>query len=427
MLLKLLLLKYTAFLLLVPMAIGIPLSCASQAKEETKDSSTPLGMTEELNDKNLKIAANRIEAYLPLLEGKRVAIVANQTSVIFHDRTGSLSLGERATHLVDSLLSLGINVKKVFAPEHGFRGNADAGEHIADGTDTKTGLPLLSLHGKNRKPTQEQIEGIDLVIFDIQDVGARFYTYISTLHYVMEACAEADIPAMVLDRPNPNGHYVDGPILESEFKSFLGMHPIPIVHGMTIAEYAQMINGEGWLKDGLQCELMVIPMKNYTHETPYSLPIKPSPNLPNDVAINLYPSICFFEQTPASLGRGTDMQFQVLGVPYGADLYGFSFTPRPNEGSKYPKHENVTVWGLDLRNSERLSEIKLDWLIDFYKQHQEYGDRKPFFWKYFYRLAGTKKLEEQIKAGMTTEQIKATWQEDLKKFKKTRATYLLYP
>ena len=410
MLLKLLLFKYTAFLLLI-----LPLSCGSQIDKQ-KDGEE---VEEVIEPKTLRLGANLTDNYLSFLEGKKVAIVANQTSVIFKEKSH--------THLVDSLLSLGVTIQKVFAPEHGFRGKADAGEHVADGIDTKTGLPLLSLHGKNRKPSPEQLEGVDLVIFDIQDVGARFYTYISTLHYVMEACAEAKIPVMVLDRPNPNGHYVDGPILEPEFKSFLGMHPIPIVHGMTIGEYAQLINGEGWLKDQMQSELHVVSMENYTHETAYSLPIKPSPNLPNDVAINLYPSICFFEQTPASLGRGTDMQFQILGVPYGEDLYDFSFTPQPNEGSTYPKHENVTVWGLDLRNSERLSEIKLDWLIDFYKQHLEHGDEKPFFWKYFYRLSGTKKLEAQIQSGMTAEQIKATWQEDLEKFKKTREKYLLYP
>ena len=256
----------------------------------------------------LQTGADQIGAYLPILKGKRIAIVANQTSVIFD--------GKKTTHLIDTLVSLKLNIKKVFAPEHGFRGKVDAGESIEDGLDVKTKLPIISLYGKNKKPTKSQLRGINLVLFDIQDVGARFYTYISTLHYVMEACAELNIPLILLDRPNPNGHYIDGPVLENDHKSFVGMHPVPVVYGMTIGEYGQMINGEKWLKDGIKSPLTVIKLKNYTHDSEYRLPIKPSPNLPNEKSINLYPSLCFFEGTNVSVGRGTDMQFQIYGSPF---------------------------------------------------------------------------------------------------------------
>ncbi len=440
------LLKNT-FLFLLFFAI----SCGNRSNAINTDKEEAVQSRDSLRNPSIVVGANRTASYLPLLAGKRIGVVANQTSVIFKSHVSSSAVEsavtpstagnqkkfwprasseavEKHTHLVDSLLSHNINLKKVFAPEHGFRGKADAGEHVKDGVDTKTGLPLLSLHGKNRKPTQEQLSDLDMVIFDIQDVGARFYTYISTMHYVMEACAEAGIPMLVLDRPNPNGHYIDGPILEEENRSFLGMHPVPIVHGMTIGEYAQMINGQGWLKDGRQCELKVIKMENYTHDTPYSLPIKPSPNLPNDVSINLYPSLCFFEQTNVSIGRGTDMQFQIAGIPhYRIKRHYFNFTPMPNEGSKYPKHEGKECWGYNLSGTERLSEIKLDWLIEFYQMNQEYGKEEPFFYKYLWRLAGTKKFQEQIEAGWSAEQIKATWQEGLDAYREMRKPYLLYP
>ena len=274
----------------------------------------------------LKTGADQIGLYLPILKGKRIAIVANQTSVIFD--------GKKTTHLIDTLVSLELNIKKVFAPEHGFRGNIDAGESIEDELDVKTKLPIISLYGKNKKPTKSQLRGINLVLFDIQDVGARFYTYISTLHYVMEACAELNIPLILLDRPNPNGHYIDGPVLENDHKSFVGMHPVPVVYGMTIGEYGQMINGEKWLKDGIKSPLTVIKLKNYTHDSEYRLPIKPSPNLPNEKSINLYPSLCFFEGTNVSVGRGTDMQFQIYGSPFLNKKSKFTFTAVPNEGSK---------------------------------------------------------------------------------------------
>ena len=293
-------------------------------------------------------AADQTPLYLKKLKGKKIAVVANQTSVIKNKKNGY-------THLVDSLVNSNINIQKVFAPEHGFRGKADAGEEIKDGVDTKTGLPIISLYGKNKKPSKEQLKGINAVVFDIQDVGARFYTYISTLHYVMEACAESGIPVIVLDRPNPNGHYIDGPVLEPEHKSFVGMHPVPIVYGMTIGEYAKMINGEKWLANGIKAKLTVIPLKNYTHQSEYSLPIKPSPNLPNDVSINLYPSLCFFEGTNVSAGRGTDMQFQVYGSPFLNDKNPFSYTPSPNEGAKYPKHAYMICYGEDLRCKEPIT------------------------------------------------------------------------
>ncbi|MDA9057059.1 DUF1343 domain-containing protein [Flavobacteriaceae bacterium] len=365
----------------------------------------------------ISVGAQQTESYLPILKNKNIGIVANQTSVIFKE--GGY------THLVDSLLSLNIAVKKVFAPEHGFRGTADAGETIKNGVDVSTGIPIVSLYGKNKKPTQEQLEDLDLIIFDIQDVGARFYTFISTLHFLMEACEEASIPLLVLDRPNPNGHYVDGPILDVTYSSFVGMHPVPIVHGMTVGEYAKMINGEGWLSGGVQCDLRVIPVENYTHQTAYELPIKPSPNLPNTKAINLYPSLCLFEGTNVSVGRGTELQFQILGSPFleGSD-YNFEFKPIPNVGAKYPKHEAKVCKGLNLKDHPNLSQIELKWLIDAY-QHTENKD--DFFIPFFTKLGGQKLLQEQIENGWTAEQIRVSWKADLEHYKTLRAPYLLYP
>ncbi len=360
-------------------------------------------------------AADQTPLYLKKLKGKKIAVVANQTSVIKNKKNGY-------THLVDSLVSSNINIQKVFAPEHGFRGKADAGEEIKDGVDTKTGLPIISLYGKNKKPSKEQLKGINAVVFDIQDVGARFYTYISTLHYVMEACAESGIPVIVLDRPNPNGHYIDGPVLEPEHKSFVGMHPVPVVYGMTIGEYAKMINGEKWLANGIKAKLTVIPLKNYTHQSEYSLPIKPSPNLPNDVSINLYPSLCFFEGTNVSAGRGTDMQFQVYGSPFLSDKNPFSYTPSPNEGAKYPKHAYMICYGEDLRKTPRLKELDLSWLMKACKENTT----KNFFNKFFTKLAGTTMLQSQLEGEVPQADIKRTWKEGLEKFKKVRAKYLLY-
>lgn len=369
----------------------------------------------------IKTGADRTELYLKKLRGKRVGVVANQTSVI--QKKGEKGKEKREyTHLVDSLLSRKINIKKVFAPEHGFRGKADAGEIIKDSLDTKTGLPIVSIYAKNKKPTAAQLEGIDVILFDIQDAGARFYTYISTLHYVMEAAAESKIPVIVLDRPNPNGHYIDGPILEMEYKSFVGMHPIPVVYGMTIGEYGKMINGEKWLEKGIQSKLTVIPLKNYAHESEYSLPIKPSPNLPNDKSINLYPSLCFFEGTNVNAGRGTDKQFQIYGSPYLNHKNKFTYTPSPNEGAKYPKHAHMICYGEDLTDTEKLSNINLSWLI----QARQENSTKNFFNDYFTTLAGTKKLQKQIEQGLSEEEIKASWKDGLDSFKKVRAKYLIY-
>jgi len=397
------------------------ISCKSQIKEQEADKVEKAIQKEQ---KEIIVSANNTASYLPLLKGKNIAIVANQTSVIFKEDRENTTEKKTFTHLVDSLIASEISIKKVFSPEHGFRGKADAGEIIADGKDIKTNLPLISLYGKNKKPTAEQLKDLDIVVFDIQDVGVRFYTYISTLHYVMEACAEAGIPLIVLDRPNPNGHYIDGPTLEIEHKSFVGMHPVPVVYGMTIGEYAQMINGEKWLSNKVQCNLVVIPVQNYTHQTSYSLPIKPSPNLPNDKAINLYPSLCFFEGTNVSVGRGTDKQFQVYGSPFmaGEDI-NYCFTPKSNEGATYPKHQDIKCCGFDLRDEERLNDIHLGYLIESYATTLEKG---KFFNEFFTKLSGTNKLQQQIEKGYTEEQIKETWQKDLEVFKKVREKYLIY-
>jgi uncharacterized protein YbbC (DUF1343 family) len=326
--------------------------------------------------------------------------------------------------LVDSLLSRAINIKKVFAPEHGFRGQADAGEVVKDGLDTRTGLPIISLYGKNRKPSDEQLEGLDLVIFDIQDVGVRFYTYISTLHYVMEACAENNVPVLILDRPNPNGHYIDGPTLEIQNRSFVGMHPIPLVHGMTIGEYGQMINGEKWLTNDKKCELKIVKIANYTHDLPYSLPIRPSPNLPNDQSIALYPSLGLFEGTNINAGRGTEFQFQRYGAPFlNENLMTFTYTPAPNFGSKNPKHKDIICYGENL-GDVTVNGMTLKWIMTAYENADDKS--KVFNTSNFTRHAGTEKLQQQIENGLSEEEIKASGQEDLKNFKTIRSKYLIY-
>ncbi len=364
--------------------------------------------TFSVNAQNIVLGAEQNDIYLPLLKNKKVGVVGNQSSMIVN------------THLVDSLLSSGINIVNVFSPEHGFRGTADAGAIIEDGIDSKTGLPIISLYGNNKKPRKEQLKGIDILVFDIQDVGVRFYTYISTLHYVMEAASENNITVIVLDRPNPNGHYIDGPILDTAFQSFVGMHTIPVVHGMTIGEYAKMINGENWI--ATKCELIVIEMENYTHNTYYDLPIKPSPNLPNARAVNLYPSLCLFEGTTISIGRGTNYPFQHFGAAYLKSNY--SFIPKSGEGSKYPKHENIECFGTDLRFQDNyLTTINLNWIIETYKQCSE---KEKFFNNFFNTLAGNDKLKKQIIAGKTAREIKASWQEGLEEFKKIRKKYLIY-
>jgi len=409
---------------LLKLALLVLLVCFSCGnKNETK----ALSLSEKVEPiaaiEKIRPGIQSLEVYMTLLKNKTVGVVGNQTSV-FWERIGSIALDTTHMHLVDYLVSKEVNVQKVFAPEHGFRGKADAGEIIKDGKDLKTGLPIISLYGKNKKPSQEQLSDLDILVFDIQDVGARFYTYISTLHYVMEACAEAGITLLVLDRPNPNGHYIDGPVLESEHASFVGMHPVPVVYGMTIGEYAQMINGEGWLKNKVTCDLTVIPIENYTHQSTYYLPIKPSPNLPNGRSINLYPSLCFFEGTVVSAGRGTDMQFQVFGAPQLPPKdFAFQFTPAANQGAKYPKFKDQQCFGKDLRNSASLNKINLKWLIEAYNA---YPEKDTFFNNFLVKLAGTDTLQQQIEAGMSAEAIRASWQKDLEDFKKVRAKYLLY-
>ena len=372
------------------------------------------------NQKSLLVGANQLELYLPLIKNKKLGIVANQTSVIFKG-----PYENNFTHLVDSLKELGISIQKVFAPEHGYRGQADAGEYIKNGVDIKTGLEIVSLYGKNRKPSPETLKDLEIVLFDIQDVGTRFYTYVSTLHYMMEACATLNIPLILLDRPNPNGHYIDGPVLDIRYKSFIGMHPVPIVHGMTLGEFANMINGEGWLNNNLKCNLTVIPISNYNHKTPYLLPIKPSPNLPNKKAINLYPSLCLFEGTNVSVGRGTKTQFQVFGSPYfEAEKYTYRFTPKPNFGAKNPKFKGQICYGKYLKKAAYLNEIQLSWLIEAYQNSK---DKSVFFNSFFTKLAGQTTLQSKIENGWTASEIKKSWTNDLKLFIEKRAKYLLYP
>lgn len=361
-----------------------------------------------LNGQELKLGINNLDAIILETKNKNIAVVGNQTSVI------------QNTHLVDTLLELGVKVKLVFSPEHGFRGVEDAGAHINNEIDQRTGLQIFSLHGENKKPSINQLKNIDIIIFDIQDVGARFYTYISTLHYVLEAASEQNIQVLVLDRPNPNGHYIDGPILEEKFKSFIGMHPIPIVHAMTIGEYAKMIIGEKWIEN--TCDLKVIEMVNYNRSEIYDLPIKPSPNLPNKRAVNLYPSLCLFERTTISIGRGTNYPFQHYGAPFIKSSY--SFLPKSGPGSKYPKHENKICYGINLRYQKNiLNSLNINWLIKCYNQSL---DKEKFFTLNFDKLAGTDQLRKQITSGLSAEKIKESWQEGLTKFKKTRAKYLIY-
>jgi len=366
------------------------------------------------NQENIQTGADNYKAYLPLLKGKKIGVLTNQSGIVM-EKGNSL-------HLVDFLLQNKISVNKIYAPEHGFRGTADAGELIKDGKDTKTGIPIISLYGKNKKPTKEQLKDIDVVIFDLQDVGARFYTYISSLHYLMEACAENNIEVIILDRPNPNGGTVDGPVLDLKHKSFVGMHPIPILHGMTIGEYAQMINGEKWLENGIQCKLEVIPCSNYDKTMHYSLPVKPSPNLPNDQSINLYASLCFFEGTNVSVGRGTNKQFQIYGSP-NLPRMSFSFTPEPNEGAKDPLYNGRKCNGEDLSQLKPIEGIQLTWLLNAY---QKTNKKEEFFNSFFTNLAGNKSLESQIKQGLNEKQIKATWLSGIEDFKKTRNKYLIY-
>jgi uncharacterized protein YbbC (DUF1343 family) len=366
---------------------------------------------------DIKTGAERTELYLPLLKNKNVAILGNHSSLVTN------------VHLVDTLLKLGVVVKKVFCPEHGFRGDADAGELVKNSLDKSTGLPVISLYGSNKKPKPLDLKGLDIVIFDLQDVGARFYTYISSMHYMMEACAENNVKFIILDRPNPNGFYIDGPVMEERFKSFVGMHTVPVVHGMTIGEYAKMINEEGWLTNKIKCSLSVIPIENYSHTDLYQLPVKPSPNLPTMEAIYLYPSLCFFEGTIVSVGRGTDAPFKIIGHPTLQNA-SYSYTPRSIPGaSKNPPYEGVLCVGYDLsetgRNfvNQKEPAIQLQWLISTYR---DTPDKSTYFNSFFNNLAGNSKLKQQIIDGLNEEDIRKTWQQGINQFKQIRKKYLLY-
>lgn len=373
----------------------------------------------------IRTGADQTADYLPYLKGKRIAMVVNQTSII----------GDEPS--VDSLLSLGVQIKKIFGPEHGFRGNASNGAKVADAVDAKTGVPIISLYGKAKKPSSEQLADVDLVVYDIQDVGARFYTYINTLDHVMEACAENGKELMILDRPNPNGYCVDGPILEDHLHSGIGMHWIPITHGMTIAEFAQLINGEGWLPNKAKCKLRIVKVANYTHDRPYELPVMPSPNLNTQQSILLYPSLCLFEGTIISQGRGTYMPFTVLGAPALKGQYAFSFRPVSLKGmSETPLHQDTDCYGLDLRHYDvgelrKSGRLNLGWLMELYKA---YPDKARFFDASqskqigsFDKLAGTENLRKQIIAGVSEEEIRRSWEPGLSAFKTLRKPYLLYP
>lgn len=366
----------------------------------------------------VKNGADRLEELLPLLENKRISLVVNQTSLV------------QNVHLLDTLYNKGVHITQVFAPEHGFRGDADAGEFIKNGKDYRTQVPIISLYGKNKKPQPSQLQQTDIMIFDIQDVGARFYTYISTMFYVMQACAENNKELIILDRPNPCD-YVDGPVLDMKYKSFVGILPIPVLHGCTIGELAQMINGEGWLGNNLQCPLKVITIEDWKHGQPYSLPVKPSPNLPNDQAIALYPSLCPFEGTSISVGRGTDFPFQIIGSPTTKNLK-FRFMPHPMKGSdKHPLHQDTYCYGLNLSSEKNIPKgFSLQYVIQFYNYFQNLTKHaeKEFFTRphWFDLLMGTNQVRLDILKNKTEEQIRSAWQKKLNQYKEIRKKYLLY-
>ena len=366
------------------------------------------------SEAGLRLGAERTELWKPLLEGKRIGLLVNHSSMV------------GPNHLLDTMLTLGLDVQRIFVPEHGFRGDADAGAHIADGRDPRSGLPIVSLYGASKKPSPQQLEGLDVLVFDLQDVGVRFYTYASSMHYLMEACAEEDLPVVVFDRPNPNGDYIDGPVLDLAFRSFVGMHPLPVVHGLTLGELAEMINGEGWLKDGVVCDLTVVEMANYRHDSPYQLPLPPSPNLPNALSIRLYPSLCLFEGTEVSIGRGTPFPFQVAGYP-DPSFGSFAFTPQSSAGASEPLQEGQLCYGIDLRGEEGLDHrFTLKYLLSFYEKSGRKADfisRRRFF----NLLAGSDRLLQQIESGMGEAEIRASWEDELAAYSRLRARYLLYP
>jgi uncharacterized protein YbbC (DUF1343 family) len=407
-------LNFISFVLSLLM-LGSTASCRAGGNDE---GDVPGRISEEVEVADaFQTGAMQTGRYFPLLHGKRVGVTGNQSSVV------------GGVHLVDTLRGAGINVVKVYSPEHGFRGEAEAGASVAGGVDAQSGIPLISLYGKNKKPTPKDLSGIDIMLFDIQDVGARFYTYISTLHYVMEACAEAGIPVLVLDRPNPNDHYVDGPVLETGYTSFIGMHPVALVHGMTMAEYARMINGEGWLANGVKCDLAWIDMPGYTRQMLYTLPIDPSPNLQDMDAIYLYPSVCLLEGTVASVGRGTDYPFRLIGHP-AVKTGDTTFVPRVTPGkSESPKFLGEVCHGWLLTGStpdgKPLTDtLDLTWLLRVY---QEVGGDSSFFKSSFNLLAGNNQLRKQVVDGTPDADIRASWEPALTQYKSMRLQYLLYP
>lgn len=412
--------KIKDLVLIMLMIFGLQ-SCSTQKNnanptpEPVKTVEIALEKPKNKEENCFKNAADRPELYLPLLKNKTVAIVANQTSLLADK-----------THLVDFLVQNNIKIKHIFAPEHGFRGTADAGEHVKNGIDTKTGLPIISLYGDNKKPKPEQLQGVDIVLFDIQDVGVRFYTYISTLTYVMEAAAENGKEIIVLDRPNPHDGYTDGPVLKEKWTSFVGLHKVPVVYGLTIGEYGKMVNGEKWMKNAVQVKYTLIPMLNYHKNKRYPISEKPSPNLPNDQSINLYPSLCFFEGTQVSVGRGTDFPFQVYGSPW-LKNQEFSFTPKPTSGAKDPFLNGKICFGKDLRQFPEIKgKLDLSFVIDAYQNFDKKA--QDFFLKnlWFDTLAGTDELRKQIISETPEAEIRKSWQKDLENFEKIRRKYVLY-
>jgi len=410
--------RFAAFCVLAVFA-GI-LVAAHKGNSDDNSSSAPAAP-----NAGIITGADQTEKYVPYLKGKRVALLANPTSIIGR------------THMVDSLQALGVNIVKVFGPEHGFRGNASAGAHVKDEIDSATGIPVISLYGAKNKPTKEDLADVDLMIYDLQDVGCRFYTNINALVRLMEACAENGKELLILDRPNPNGYFVDGPVLDMKLKSGIGMFPIPITHGLTIAEFAQMANGEGWLSNKLQCKLKIVKVANYNHSMPYTLPVKPSPNLNTQQSVMLYPSLCLFEGTILNHGRGTYFPFTVLGSPELKGKYSFSYTPVSIPGmAEEPLHMNQVCYGIDLRNYDinqlrKTKRINLQWMIELYKA---YPDKEKFFdfkqskqMGNIDKLAGTSEFKEQIRQGWTEEQIRKSWEPGLSAFKALRKKYLLYP
>lgn len=412
--------KIKDLVLIMLMIFGLQSCCtqknnANPTPEPVKTVEIALEKPKNKEENCFKNAADRPELYLPLLKNKTVAVVANQTSL----------LAEK-NHLVDFLVQNNIKIKHIFAPEHGFRGTADAGEHVKNGIDTKTGLPIISLYGDNKKPKPEQLQGVDIVLFDIQDVGVRFYTYISTLTYVMEAAAENGKEIIVLDRPNPHDGYTDGPVLKEKWTSFVGLHKVPVVYGLTIGEYGKMVNGEKWMKNAVQVKYTLIPMLNYHKNKRYPISEKPSPNLPNDQSINLYPSLCFFEGTQVSVGRGTDFPFQVYGSPW-LKNQEFSFTPKPTSGAKDPFLNGKLCFGKDLRQFPEIKgKLDLSFVIDAYQNFDKKA--QDFFLKnlWFDTLAGTDELRKQIISGTPETEIRKSWQKDLENFEKIRRKYILY-